>query len=70
MWSALALSVCFTVGTVLCYFFLTKILFRSLEVRATHWLFLFSSTFGLSVALFLFYLIDLLQLDSLKFQLS
>jgi len=67
MWTVLVLIGAFLVGLCLCYYFLTWILFANLEIKKPRWLALFSATFALSVTLFAFYSIDLLQLESFEY---
>jgi hypothetical protein len=51
-------------GFVLSYCFLTWILFANFEIKNARWLGLFSGTFAVSVGLFTFYSLDILQVDS------
>lgn len=67
MWTVLILVIAFVAGFCLCYYFLTWILFANLEIKKPRWLALFSTTFAVSVTLFAFYSIDLLQLESLSY---
>ena len=69
MLSVIILAVAFFLGLAICYSFLTWILFDNLEVKNQRWLTLFCFTFAVSVTLFAFYSIDLLQLDSPEYEI-